>query len=209
MNSYISDMLDDFMVLILYMFHDVIEYCNSNIKCHHYIVSFLWKHHGNCLTEKSVLILISPVVPGLGEGQMFAMQAKCTGKVLKLLSASCKILRLMLHSPVRLVYYKSQRHIPSIWCLDAGNMITPTQQKCTFHPLWHLSWNEPCSPQIGPGQQTAFKNIFEITSFFYNTESISMAPWFYSTITLKETNLEEVFSGYLVLFSPWACSLGF
>ena len=49
-----------------------------------------------------------PVVPGLGEGQMFAMQAKCTGKVLKLLSASCKILRLIvLHSPVRLVYYKS------------------------------------------------------------------------------------------------------
>ena len=49
-----------------------------------------------------------PVVPELGEGQMFAMQAKCTGKVLKLLSASCKILRLIvLHSPVRLVYYKS------------------------------------------------------------------------------------------------------
>ena len=113
MNSYISDTLDDFVVLILYMLHDiiVIEYCNSNIKCHHYIVSFLWKHHGNCLIEKAIFLSLYshlPIVPVLRDGQMFAMQAKCTGKVLKLLSASCKILRLIvLHSPVRLVYYKS------------------------------------------------------------------------------------------------------
>lgn len=62
MNSYISDTLDDFVVLILYMLHDiiVIEYCNSNIKCHHYIVSFLWKHHGNCLIEKGVFVFSSP-----------------------------------------------------------------------------------------------------------------------------------------------------
>lgn len=61
-----------------------------------------------CFAEKGVLCSQCPVVPVLGEGQVFAMQAKYTGKVLKLLSASCKILRLIvLHSPVRLVYYKS------------------------------------------------------------------------------------------------------
>ena len=70
MNSYISDTLDDFVVLILYMLHDiiVIEYCNSNIKCRHYIVSFLWKHHGNCLTEKGVFVFSSPCCPSAGGG---------------------------------------------------------------------------------------------------------------------------------------------
>lgn len=44
----------------------------------------------------------------LGEVQVLAMQVGYVGKVLKWLSASCKILRLIvLHSPVRLVYYKS------------------------------------------------------------------------------------------------------
>ena len=44
----------------------------------------------------------------LGGAQVLAMQVEYIGKVLKWLSASCKVLRLIvLHSPVRLVYYKS------------------------------------------------------------------------------------------------------
>lgn len=53
-------------------------------------------------------VLSAQLSQRLGEARVFAMQAKYTKKVLTLLSASCKILRLIvLHSPVRLVYYKS------------------------------------------------------------------------------------------------------